>query len=105
MREAPSLVILPALAAQGADILAYDPVGMAEARRLMPELKTAADPYACLQDADAAVIITEWDEFRALDFDRMKAALRSPVLIDLRNIYKPAEMASRGFTYVSIGRG
>ena len=105
MREAPSLVILPALAAQGADILAYDPVGMAEARRLMPELKTAADPYACLQDADAAVIITEWDEFRALDFDRMKAALRSPVLIDLRNIYKPAEMASRGFAYVSIGRG
>jgi len=105
MREAPSLVILPALAAQGAQIMAYDPAGMEEACRLMPELRTANDPYACVAGADAVVIITEWDEFRALDLARVKAAMRSAVLIDLRNIYKPAEIAGRGFTYVSIGRG
>jgi UDPglucose 6-dehydrogenase len=105
MREAPSLVILPALAAAGAQIVAYDPAGMEEACRLMPELRTANDPYACVAGADAVVIITEWDEFRALDLERVKAAMRSAVLIDLRNIYKPAEIAGRGFTYVSIGRG
>jgi len=105
MREAPSLVILPALAAAGAQIVAYDPAGMEEACRLMPELRTANDPYACVAGADAVVIITEWDEFRALDLARVKAAMRSAVLIDLRNIYKPAEIAGRGFTYVSIGRG
>jgi UDPglucose 6-dehydrogenase len=105
MREAPSLVILPALAAAGARIVAYDPAGMEEACRLMPELRTASDPYACVADADAVVIITEWDEFRALDLERVQAAMRGAVLVDLRNIYKPAEIADRGFTYVSIGRG
>jgi UDPglucose 6-dehydrogenase len=105
MREAPSLVIVPALIGQGAEVTAYDPAGMAEAARLMPQLKCAPDPYACVQDADAVVIITEWDEFRALDLDRVKAALRTPVLVDLRNVYKPAEITGRGFTYVSIGRG
>ena len=105
MREAPSLVILPALAAAGAALTAYDPAGMEEARRLMPELGTASDPYACVVGADAVVIITEWDEFRALDLERVKGAMRGAVLIDLRNIYKPAEISGRGFTYVSIGRG
>jgi UDPglucose 6-dehydrogenase len=105
MREAPSLVIVPALIGQGAEVTAYDPAGMAEAARLMPQLKYAPDPYACVQGADAVVIITEWDEFRALDLDRVKAALRAPVLVDLRNVYKPAEIIGRGFTYVSIGRG
>jgi UDPglucose 6-dehydrogenase len=105
MREAPSLVILPALAAAGAALTAYDPAGMEEARRLMPELGTANDPYACVVGADAVVIITEWDEFRALDLERVKGAMRGAVLIDLRNIYKPAEISGRGFTYVSIGRG
>jgi UDPglucose 6-dehydrogenase len=104
MREAPSLVIVPALAAQGAEIVAYDPAGMEEARKLMPTLQFAADPYACMEGADAVVIITEWDEFRALDLDRAKAVLRKPVVVDLRNIYKPAEVAGRGITYVSIGR-
>jgi UDPglucose 6-dehydrogenase len=105
MREAPSLVIVPALEAQGARVRAYDPHGMEEARKLMPRLETAADPYACIEGADAMLILTEWDQFRALDLDRVKKALRSPVIIDLRNIYRPAEVAAKGLTYVSVGRG
>jgi UDPglucose 6-dehydrogenase len=103
--EAPSLVIVPALEAQGARVRAYDPHGMEEARKLMPRLETAADPYACIEGADAMLILTEWDQFRALDLDRVKTALRSPVIIDLRNIYRPAEVAAKGLTYVSVGRG
>jgi UDPglucose 6-dehydrogenase len=105
MREAPSLVIVPALEAQGARVRAYDPHGMQEARKLMPRLETAADPYSCVQGADAMLILTEWDQFRALDLDRVKAGLRSPVIVDLRNIYKPADVIAKGFTYVSVGRG
>jgi len=105
MREAPSLVIVPALEAQGARVRAYDPHGMEEARKLMPWLETAVDPYACIEGADAMLILTEWDQFRALDLDRVKAALRSPVIIDFRNIYRPAEVAAKGLTYVSVGRG
>jgi UDPglucose 6-dehydrogenase len=105
MREAPSLVIVPKLEAQGACVRAYDPHGMAEARKLMPGLETANDPYACIEAADAMLILTEWDQFRALDLDRVKKALRRPVIIDLRNIYKPADLAAKGFTYVSVGRG
>jgi UDPglucose 6-dehydrogenase len=105
MREAPSLVIVPALEAQGARVRAYDPHGMEEARKLMPRLETAADPYACIEGADAVLILTEWDQFRALDLDRVKMALRTPLVIDLRNIYRPAEVAAKGLTYVSVGRG
>jgi UDPglucose 6-dehydrogenase len=105
MREAPSLVIVPALEAKGARVRAYDPHGMAEALKLMPKLATAADPYACIEGADVMVIVTEWDQFRALDLDRVKRAMRHPVVVDLRNIYKPADMTERGFKYVSVGRG
>jgi UDPglucose 6-dehydrogenase len=104
MRAAPSLVALPALAAAGARVRAYDPVGMEEACRLIPGLATAPDPYACVDGADVLLILTEWEQFRALDLDRVKAALRSPVVVDLRNIYKPAAMRAKGFTYVSVGR-
>jgi UDPglucose 6-dehydrogenase len=105
MREAPSLVIVPALEAEGARVRAYDPHGMEEARKLMPRLETAGDPYSCIEGADAMLILTEWDQFRALDFDRVKVALRKPVVIDLRNIYRPADLAAKGLTYVSVGRG
>jgi UDPglucose 6-dehydrogenase len=105
MREAPSLVIVPKLEAYGARVRAYDPHGMQEARKLMPRLETAADPYACIEGADAMLILTEWDQFRALDFDRVRVALRTPVVIDLRNIYKPADLVAKGLTYVSVGRG
>ena len=104
MREAPSLVIVPSLEAQGARVRAYDPHGMAEARKLMPKLETTTDPYACIEGADAMLILTEWDQFRALDLDRVKKTLRSPVVIDLRNIYRPAELAAKGLNYISVGR-
>jgi len=105
MREAPSLVIVPTLEAHGARVRAYDPHGMAEARKLMPRLETAADPYACIEGADAMLILTEWDQFRALDLDRVKNALRSPIVVDLRNIYMPSDVAANGLTYVGVGRG
>jgi UDPglucose 6-dehydrogenase len=104
MREAPSLSILPVLASEGADVHAYDPAAAGEAHHLLPEITTEADPYACIEGADAMVILTEWDQFRALDLERVRAILRKPVVIDLRNIYKPGDMTARGFTYVSIGR-
>jgi UDPglucose 6-dehydrogenase len=105
MREAPSLAIVPALQAEGARVRAYDPHGTREARKLMPRLEIAADPYSCLEGADVMLILTEWDQFRALDLDRVKAAMRSPVIVDLRNIYEPGDVSARGFTYVSVGRG
>ena len=83
---------------------AYDPAGMDEAKKLIPNLTTASDPYACMDGADALIILTEWDQFRALDLARVKKALRSPVVIDLRNIYTPADMTERGFRYTSVGR-
>lgn len=104
VREAPSLAVLPALALKGARVRAYDPAGMEEARTLVPGLATALDPYSCMEGADALIILTEWDQFRALDLDRVKAALRGPVVVDLRNIYRPADMAAKGFHYVSVGR-
>jgi UDPglucose 6-dehydrogenase len=105
MRESPSLVIVPSLMEHGAQVRAYDPHGMAEARKLMPALETVSDPYVCMDGADAVVILTEWDQFRALDLDRMKSSLKSPVVVDLRNIYRPADMAERGFRYSGVGRG
>jgi UDPglucose 6-dehydrogenase len=104
MREAPSLVIVPELLSRGARVRAYDPQGMAEARKLMPLLETAEDPFSCVVGADAMVILTEWDQFRALDLDRIKSLMRSPVVVDLRNIYKPPAMGEKGFAYVSVGR-
>jgi UDPglucose 6-dehydrogenase len=105
MREAPSLVIVPALMAQGAHVRAYDPHGMTEASRLIAGLDTASDPYACIADADAMVILTEWDQFRALDLDRVKTGMKNPVVVDLRNIYRPDDMAAKGFMYFGVGRG
>jgi UDPglucose 6-dehydrogenase len=103
MRDAPSLVIIPALQKAGATIRAYDPEGAKEAMKLL-EAELCADAYAPLQDADGVVILTEWNEFRALDLPRMKALLKHPLMVDLRNIYRPAIMADAGFKYVSVGR-
>jgi UDPglucose 6-dehydrogenase len=104
MRDAPSLDILPALMAAGATVRAYDPEAMKEASHLLEGVEFAASPYAAIEGADAMVIITEWDQFRALDFDRVKAALNTNIVVDLRNIYSPEDMAARGFAYTSIGR-
>jgi UDPglucose 6-dehydrogenase len=104
MRDAPSLDIVPALLAAGARVRAYDPVGMEEAARLLPGVEWAKDAYACMASADCVAILTEWNEFRALDLERVAGLLARPVMVDLRNIYKPAEMREAGFEYHSIGR-
>jgi UDPglucose 6-dehydrogenase len=104
MREAPALAIVTALQDAGAQVRAYDPEGMDQARTMLEGVDYADDPYGCIEGADALVIVTEWDAFRALDFDQVKGLLRAPVLVDLRNIYRPEEMRKAGFTYVSIGR-
>ena len=104
MRDSPSLGILPALVKAGATIRAFDPEGMDEAKKLMPDLTYCRDAYDCMTGADAVAIITEWNEFRGLDFARMKQLLRQPNVVDLRNVYNPAEMVEAGFRYSSIGR-
>ena len=104
MRESPSLTILPRLTAAGATIRAYDPEGMDEAKQRLPELVYCADAYETMAGADALVLLTEWNAFRALDLTRVRALLASPLIIDLRNIYKPHEMIAAGLSYVSIGR-
>jgi UDPglucose 6-dehydrogenase len=105
MRDAPSLVIVPELQAAGARIVAYDPKGAKMAKAALPGVEFAANAYACLRGADAAVIVTEWDEFRALDLSRVKAALARPIVVDLRNIYPIKTMKALGFHYVCVGRG
>ena len=104
MRDSPSLSILPRLAAAGAVIRAFDPEGIAEAKKLMPDLVYCHDAYQTMAGADALVLLTEWNEFRALDLARVARLLDHPLVIDLRNIYQPAEMAAAGLSYVSIGR-
>ena len=104
MRDAPSLLIIRELQAAGAKIVAYDPEGVRSARPLLPCVKFAESAYACLEGADAAVVITEWDEFGALDLKRVKAALAQPIMVDLRNIYPIETMKALGFRYAGIGR-
>ncbi|MGD0141789.1 MAG: UDP-glucose/GDP-mannose dehydrogenase family protein [Rhizomicrobium sp.] len=103
MREAPSLVIVPVLQAAGARVRAYDPEGMNEAKKLL-NVELCADAYEAITGADGVVILTEWNEFRALDLTRLRSLLTRPLMVDLRNIYRPTHMAEAGFTYVSIGR-
>ncbi len=104
VRESPSLVIIPALQAEGARVRAYDPKGMAEAARLLPGVEWGRDSYQVARDADALVLLTEWNEFRGLDLARLRRLMRRPVLIDLRNVYDPERVARAGFAYVSVGR-
>jgi UDPglucose 6-dehydrogenase len=103
MRDAPSLAIVPALQAMGASVQAFDPEGH-EAQTLLKGVDFRANAYEVAQGADVVVLITEWDQFRALDLDRLKAGMRQPVLVDLRNVYNPVEMKARGFQYFSVGR-
>ena len=104
MRDAPALDIIPALLAKGARVQAFDPEGMHEAEKLLENVQFCFGPYDAIKGADAAVIITEWDQFRALDFDRVIAAMRAPVLIDLRNVYRAEDVRARGISYTSVGR-
>ncbi len=103
MRDAPSLVIVPYLQAAGATIRAYDPEGHKEAAKHL-KLDYRKDTYDALDGADGVVILTEWNEFRALDFNRVKKSLKTPIMVDLRNIYRPSQMTEAGFRYTSVGR-
>ena len=104
MREAPSLDIVSALQAAGATVRAFDPVGMEEAKAVLDGVVWCDNAYDTMIDAEALTIITEWNEFRALDFDHVKSLMKSPVMVDLRNIYNPDEMAAAGFHYTCVGR-
>lgn len=104
MRDAPSLDILPALIEAGAAVRAYDPEGLDEAKKLLDGVVWCEGAYEALEGADALVIITEWNAFRALDLARVKELMKAPVMVDLRNIYDPREMAAAGFDYTGIGR-
>ena len=105
MRDAPSLDVIPALLAMGATVRAFDPEGMEEAAKVLDGDVTFVDgPYSAVEGADVAVILTEWDQFRALDLDRVKLLMKAPVVVDLRNVYRPEDMRVRGFRYSSIGR-
>jgi UDPglucose 6-dehydrogenase len=105
MRDAPALSIVSALEDGGAKVRAYDPEGMEQARPLLPGVSFVDGPYAAAEGADALAIVTEWDEFRALDLKRIAGLLRQPVLVDLRNIYPPEEAERAGLVYVGVGRG
>ncbi|MEP3048811.1 MAG: UDP-glucose/GDP-mannose dehydrogenase family protein [Roseibium sp.] len=104
MREAPSIDIVEKLQLEGAKIRAYDPASMDEAKEMMPDVMFCDGPYHALEGADVVVIVTEWDQFRALDLDRVKTLVKAPKVVDLRNIYKPSYMAEKGFEYTSVGR-
>jgi len=104
MRDSPSLDILPALQAAGAKVVAYDPEGMHEAAAMLPGVEMAADAYAAMDGAEALVIVTEWNQFRSLQLDRVRKLMKAPVVVDLRNVYSPADMAAAGFDYHSVGR-
>jgi len=104
MRDSPSLVIVPRLIEAGATVRVFDPVGMEEAKKLLDGPVWCADAYDAMDGADAVSIVTEWNEFRALDLARAKTLLTEPIMVDLRNIYRPEQMREAGFTYVSVGR-
>ena len=104
MRDSPAIAVAQTLTDAGVAVYAYDPEGMALAKPLMPQVNMCTDAYEAIEGVDAIAIVTEWDAFRALDLDRVKRLTKKPVLIDLRNIYSPEDMAERGFAYISVGR-
>jgi UDPglucose 6-dehydrogenase len=103
-RDSPAIAIVHALQARGARVQAYDPQAMDATRKELPELTLCSDAYQVCRGAEALVIVTEWNQFRMLDLERMKSLLARPVLVDLRNIYDPAAMRAAGFEYVCVGR-
>jgi UDPglucose 6-dehydrogenase len=103
MREAPSIPLITALQDMGAQVRAYDPAGMEQAKPLLHDVTYCESAYTCVEAADCAVIVTEWEEFRALDLDRVKQQMACPVLIDLRNVYAHEDMSQHGFLYVGVG--
>src|SRR6201987_4052421 len=104
MREAPSIPLVTGLLDMGAKVRAHDPVGIEQARKELPEIDYVDDPYLCVKGADAMVVVTEWVQYRTLDLARLKQEMAQPVVVDLRNIYRPEDMATHGFTHKSVGR-
>jgi UDPglucose 6-dehydrogenase len=104
MREAPSIPLVTGLLDMGAKVRAHDPIGMEQARKELPEIEYCDDPYLCAKGADALVLVTEWVQYRAMDLERLRREMAQPVVVDLRNIYRPDEMAAHGFVYESVGR-
>ncbi|NCP23774.1 MAG: UDP-glucose/GDP-mannose dehydrogenase family protein [Erythrobacter sp.] len=104
MRDSPAIAVAQTLTDAGVEVAAYDPEGMDLAKPLMPDVTMCSDPYEAIENADAIAIVTEWDAFRALDLSRVKSLAKAPVMVDLRNIYRPDDMRERGFSYTSIGR-
>jgi UDPglucose 6-dehydrogenase len=105
MREAPSIPLINGLVERGATVSAYDPVARHQAEQVLTGIDFAEDPYAAADAADALVIVTEWDEFRALDLDKIAAAMRGKVLVDLRNVYDREDAEVAGLIYHGVGRG
>jgi UDPglucose 6-dehydrogenase len=104
MREAPSITIIDALMKEGASVKAYDPVAMHEAKEVLPNITYCKETYEVAKDADALVFMTEWNQFRSLDLDKLKKLLKKPLVLDLRNIYEPSRMKEKGFEYIAVGR-
>ena len=104
MRESPSLKIVPALVGAGADVHVVDPQGRKEGEELLPSVTWAEDPYEAVSGAEAIVILTEWNEFRALDLRRLANVMKDPKMAELRNMYDPIEAKEAGFNYVPVGR-
>src|SRR5467141_927217 len=104
VREAPSLALITALQDMGARVRAYDPVGMEQAKQVLADVTYCRDPYDCVEEADAVVIVTEWEQFRALDLEHLRDLMACPVMVDLRNVYRPEDMKKYGFAYTSVGR-
>jgi UDPglucose 6-dehydrogenase len=105
MRDAPSIPLVNALVERGAKVSAFDPVAREQAEKIFSGIEFASDAYAAAKDADALVIVTEWDEFRALDLDKIAGSLKGKVLVDLRNVYDRAEAEEAGLAYYGVGRG
>jgi len=104
MRDSPAIAIVQTLQDAGVNVRAHDPEGMEQAALVMENITYCDDPYSAMEGADAAVVVTEWDVFRALDLGRVKELLKQPLLIDLRNLYSRADMEADGFTYIAVGR-
>ncbi len=104
MRDAPSIAVVQTLLDAGAEVVAYDPEGMEAAAEIMPGVEMAANAYAAIEGADAVVLVTEWDAFRGIDFNRVKRLAKAPVIVDLRNVYDAKELRAAGFEYSSVGR-
>jgi UDPglucose 6-dehydrogenase len=104
VRESSSIIIIQRLQAEGAKIKAYDPAAMDEAKAILPDIHYCADPYEVAEGCDALVLLTEWNQFRRLDLDRLRELMKTPIFVDLRNVYEPSKMREAGFRYCGVGR-